>query len=174
MLSDPGLEWGRDILLERGPGTLAGTQRLYTAIRTPRFTYAEYSTGERELYDLAVDPDELESKHASSEYEGIRLELAKRLAALRDCAGESCRLGPALRLETVDEGDCVRAASVLGTDEPLVELVDFLADGKSVARDAEPPFELPVLPPGATKLRALAVLVDGRRLTLDKAIRVCS
>ncbi|MDQ3894067.1 MAG: sulfatase, partial [Actinomycetota bacterium] len=47
-------DYGRDLLLETA---------AYSAIRTDRFKYVEYGTGERELYDLAADPYELVSRH---------------------------------------------------------------------------------------------------------------
>ncbi len=89
LLTVPSMSWPRDILLERGKDP--NGVRIYTAIRTGRYVYAEYDTGERELYDLAVDPDELVSRHADPAYTAIETELARRLALLRDCAGLSCR-----------------------------------------------------------------------------------
>ncbi len=38
----------------------------YSAIRTGRWLYAEYETGDRELYDLHADPEQLESRAARS------------------------------------------------------------------------------------------------------------
>ena len=40
----------------------------FDALRTYRYLYAEYSTGERELYDLERDPYELQSRHADGAY----------------------------------------------------------------------------------------------------------
>jgi N-acetylglucosamine-6-sulfatase len=43
--------WRRDLLIERGP--LSGpAEQQFKAIRTPRFLYAEYADGEKELNDL--------------------------------------------------------------------------------------------------------------------------
>ncbi|MQA73593.1 MAG: sulfatase-like hydrolase/transferase [Solirubrobacterales bacterium] len=61
----------------------------FTGLRTPRYTYAEYEDGERELYDLRRDPEELDNLARDRRYEGVRRRLAARLAALRDCAGPS-------------------------------------------------------------------------------------
>src|SRR5258708_7022882 len=53
LLGAPATQWNRDILLERGPGgNNTGATRLYTGIRTERYAYIEYASGERELYDL--------------------------------------------------------------------------------------------------------------------------
>jgi arylsulfatase A-like enzyme len=73
---------GRDVLLET-PG--------YSAIHTPRYVYAEYRTGERELYDLKTDPDELASQHDNPAYARIRSDLARRLLRLEGCKGPTCR-----------------------------------------------------------------------------------
>jgi arylsulfatase A-like enzyme len=91
LLRDPSTVWNRDILLERGPGgNTQGIARLYTGIRTDRYAYVEYATGEKELYDLQADPWELDSKAGDPAYAAIESDLAARLARLRDCAGASC------------------------------------------------------------------------------------
>jgi N-acetylglucosamine-6-sulfatase len=92
LLTDPQRFWRRDVLLERGRD--AQGQRIYTAIRTDRYVYAEYDTGERELYDLQTDPYELESRHDDPAYADVEAELARRLALLRDCVGALCRYTP--------------------------------------------------------------------------------
>jgi hypothetical protein len=52
-----------------------------------------------ELYDLADDPDQLESRHGDPAYDEARRLLARALDDLRDCAGRDCRapLGKNLR-----------------------------------------------------------------------------
>lgn len=62
----------------------------YRAIRTQRYLYVEYATGERELYDLETDPHELNSLHDSADPALISA-LRSRLDALRDCSGHECR-----------------------------------------------------------------------------------
>jgi arylsulfatase A-like enzyme len=64
----------------------------YAAVRTPRFMYAEYVTGDRELYDLAIDALQNDSKHASPFYDDALASLAGSLAALRGCAQGNCQL----------------------------------------------------------------------------------
>lgn len=63
----------------------------YTAVRTPRYLYVEYFTsGDRELYDLLRDPQELTSLHADRRYARTRRALARELARLRGCRGAAC------------------------------------------------------------------------------------
>ena len=87
----PSLFTERDILLENGPGGTSGKNPRYRAIRTSRYKYVEYKTGERELYDLAEDPYEKRSLHADPRLADVRQRLAAKLARLRDCAGVTCR-----------------------------------------------------------------------------------
>src|SRR5205814_10486788 len=91
LLADPSIRLGRDLLVE-GPLGNSG----FTAIRTNRYLYAEYATGERELYDILADPEELQSRQADPALAGIQTSLAQRLAALRLCTGPSCRQPPRL------------------------------------------------------------------------------
>ncbi len=62
----------------------------FQAVRARDFLYVEYSTGERELYDLRNDPYELQNLHATADPVLLR-RLAAYLAALRTCVAASCR-----------------------------------------------------------------------------------
>ena len=44
-----------------------------------------------DLYDLQSDPSELRSLHAEPAFAAVRNELARRLARLQACVGDSCR-----------------------------------------------------------------------------------
>ncbi len=81
--SHPGIDKDRELLIE---------EPSFKAIRTKRFLYAHYNTGEEEFYDLKRDPFELRSLHADPAYGPVKAELAKRLRDLRDCAGARCRV----------------------------------------------------------------------------------
>ena len=95
LLADPGLEWGRDLLLEGPDGVRAVA---FVALRTYRYLYAEHENGERELYDLRHDPHQLRSLHADPRLASLQARLAERLAALQVCAGASCSSRPRVRL----------------------------------------------------------------------------
>ncbi len=171
LFRDPGAEWGRDLLFERGPGANLFGPRRYTAIRTPRYIYAEHSTGEREFYDLAADRDELDNVAGGVINPALEGELARRLVRLRDCTGVLCRRGPALSVSVSYQGACptqLARARLAGSDQRLVRYADFTVARRRM-RDAAAPFEAAV---SATpsRLRVLAVLADGRRVTIDRRL----
>jgi len=83
---DPGVGRDRPLLVEIAKGHGMRT----TAIRTPRWLYAEHRGGARELYDMASDPLQLQSLHAVPALTGVRSMLARRLDALRRCRGAQC------------------------------------------------------------------------------------
>jgi N-acetylglucosamine-6-sulfatase len=180
LAQDPGRRTGRDILLQRGPG--GNNQQIFTALRTPRYVYAEYSNGDRELYDLVRDPDQLTSLHADPTHEALRTALAARLAQLRTCAGAACRAGPRLRTALgyqYRRSQCARSrvrAIVEGPDAGSVQQVDFFLRGVRVARDRAAPFRVVFAARrfrSTRVLRVRAVLNDGRMMTLDRAVRRC-
>jgi arylsulfatase A-like enzyme len=94
LTEQPELEQGRELLIEE-PGTLSGAEVWgpgFEAIRTERYVYAEFTTGETELYDLQSDPFELQSLHADPAFDTIKAELADHLHQLQVCAGPTCLL----------------------------------------------------------------------------------
>ena len=92
---------GRDVLLETP---------TYAAIHTPRYVYVEHNTGERELYDLKTDPDELASLHDNAAYAQIRSDLARRLLTLRACKAAACRKGRRSGVEPLHRQEAPRRA----------------------------------------------------------------
>jgi N-acetylglucosamine-6-sulfatase len=62
----------------------------YAALRTATHIYVVYSTGEKELYDLANDPYELNNIIASADRKMVA-EFDKWLSAYRKCKGAGCR-----------------------------------------------------------------------------------
>jgi arylsulfatase A-like enzyme len=62
----------------------------HLGLRTPRLKYVEYGTGEREVYDLRHDPEEL--NNLAGRMKPAWLEKMSSLArALGACSGEGCR-----------------------------------------------------------------------------------
>lgn len=82
LAQDPEVDREGDILLEN---------RRSAALRTARYMYAEHRGGARELYDMAADPFQLESRHDDPQLADVQERLAARLVQLRDCAGAACR-----------------------------------------------------------------------------------
>jgi arylsulfatase A-like enzyme len=85
---DPQQGKDRQLLVEGfGAGS---TKPPFRAVRDPRYLYVEYANGDRELYDLRIDPYELHSRHAAPALAAVRTRLAARLARLRTCTGAAC------------------------------------------------------------------------------------
>jgi arylsulfatase A-like enzyme len=64
---------------------------FYHGVRTDRYTYIRYDvTGEEELYDRSVDPDQVQSVHDDRAYARTLRELRRRTDILEDCAGAAC------------------------------------------------------------------------------------
>lgn len=62
----------------------------FHGLRVAGYTYVEYTTGEKELYNLSQDPYELNNLAQSAD-PALLATLHQRLDALRDCAGDACR-----------------------------------------------------------------------------------
>lgn len=63
----------------------------YRGLRTANYLYVEYSTGERELYDLQNDPYQLQN--LATKVDTVLLaQLSARLTELNGCAATTCRV----------------------------------------------------------------------------------
>jgi N-acetylglucosamine-6-sulfatase len=98
---DPSLRTNRPILLdaplEQVLGQSLGKGKPPVAVpplrglRTQRFSYVEYGTGEVELYNLVEDPYQLRSRHNDPTMSGLQAGFRKAVAHYATCAGDSCR-----------------------------------------------------------------------------------
>jgi N-acetylglucosamine-6-sulfatase len=182
---------GRELLIEKGnvledddPNPQSGS---FAAIRTSRYVYVEYTTGERELYDLAGDPYELTNQVSNPAYAPAVAALAERLATLRSCAGESCNRKPSLKLKLPrsrrEAGRSCRpardfVARIRGQGAPDLDTVRFAVAGKQAGHDESGPFKKRLRPKllrrkRRPEIRAEAQMVDGRILTVRKRPRIC-
>jgi N-acetylglucosamine-6-sulfatase len=84
-----GGKWRTDFLVEHWTADEGGIPP-YSALRSSSYLYVEYPEEERELYDLRADPYELHNVHAAAD-PSLRERLSRRLAALKACAGATCR-----------------------------------------------------------------------------------
>ena len=64
-------------------------QTAFQAVRTETHKYVEHENGEKELYDLANDPNELENVYETAD-PALLEDLKARLEALRDCSVDGC------------------------------------------------------------------------------------
>ena len=62
----------------------------YEGIRTDRYLYIRYVSGAHELYDLAIDPYELNSRHNDARYAQVREFLDRQLDRTQGCVGADC------------------------------------------------------------------------------------
>ncbi len=62
----------------------------YTALRTNDYLYVEYTAGEKEFYNVTLDPYELTNTYSSAD-PGLLSSLSSILHSLQTCAGDSCR-----------------------------------------------------------------------------------
>jgi N-acetylglucosamine-6-sulfatase len=184
LLRDAGLEWGRDLLVEG-----RGTALNFNALRTPRYLYARYGSGSRELYDLLRDPDELDNLARDPRYKLLRIELSRRLERLRRCRGRSCSAAPRVAMRLRPAGGCVPGSlhvRVTGRDRTRVKRVAFYAGRRRVgtarpvgiARTGRATVQRLVTTRHVRagrrfKLRARVTFDDGQLLTLDRVRRAC-
>lgn len=62
----------------------------FHGVRSETGLYVEHATGDRELYDLAADPDQLDSRHATVP-SATRCSLIAQVAGLKRCVEQQCR-----------------------------------------------------------------------------------
>jgi N-acetylglucosamine-6-sulfatase len=78
--------------LEQEPGLVYKLRApAYRALRTDRYLFVLYATGETELYDMRRDPHQLRSVNKERRYRPVRKWFFDRLAEFSNCAGASCR-----------------------------------------------------------------------------------
>jgi arylsulfatase A-like enzyme len=183
---------GRELLLEKGdidddPDDDGPTSGTFGAVRTARYVYVEHGTGELELYDLEADPYQLQNLAADPAYDAVEAALAARLAGLRSCAGPGCRLKPDLKLKLPksvrESGRSCRPARdflarVRGSVAGQVVHASFAVGAKAAGEDSAGPFKQRLRPSllrakRKPEIRAVAELLDGRALSLQKRVRIC-
>jgi hypothetical protein len=149
-------------------------------VRTDRYVYAEHTTGEKELYDLQKDPYELHNLWKVKSAVPIWNALAGQLERLRHCNGPNCQRGPRLALSLTRAGSTCKHRSLLvrlrGSDNHYATELHLTVDGRRAAADFRRPFAIRLRSSKLrrpSKIRALAVLKDGRRLTIDRTASGC-
>jgi N-acetylglucosamine-6-sulfatase len=136
----------------------------YIGVRTDRYLYANYGTGEQELYDLRADPFELQNQAGNPVYAPVHGALQRLLGSESTCAGKTCRARPKVKLKA----GC-SSAKVAGKGKP--QEATFYLRGKKVKRDAKAPIQVRL--PNATSgnsLEAVTTSLDGRIVTLRRTL----
>ncbi|MEU8379583.1 sulfatase [Streptosporangium sp. NPDC048865] len=87
--------WRQNVLLEFYRPTSPSSARqtpvpAYQGMRTARYTFVRYDTGEYQLYDLTRDPYQLRNLAAETPLDVIA-EFNRQLDALVSCSGATCR-----------------------------------------------------------------------------------
>ena len=63
----------------------------FRGVRLGPYSYVEYGSGERELYDLSRDPGELRNQAGLPRYAHVEAFLRRLLARLKHCDGAGCK-----------------------------------------------------------------------------------
>ena len=137
----------------------------YHGVRTDRYLYAQYGTGERELYDLRADPFELQNQAGNPVFAQVQGALQRLLGGEAKCAGKTCRARPAVKLEP---RGC-SSAKVAGKGKPRE--ATFYLRRKKIRHDAKPPIRTRLR--GASsgaRLQAVVSSLDGRIVTLKRTL----
>jgi N-acetylglucosamine-6-sulfatase len=71
-------QWRSELLIEAWPSS-----RPFSAIRTEQYIYIETFQDSTELYDLALDPDQLQNRVHDEDYSSVRKQLKFQLDSLR-------------------------------------------------------------------------------------------
>jgi len=85
-------DWRQAVLVEQFANNPGRTEKqpAFEALRTERFTFVDYGSGEQELYDLIADPLQLQNLAATADPTLLDA-LSERAAAMKTCADNSCR-----------------------------------------------------------------------------------
>lgn len=96
-LAKTGTRSNRPIVIENGvaqpDGSILGPLGYgpnYQGLRTTRYHYLAYEDGQRELFDLQLDPHQLQNVAGTAPYAVIEQVLAADLQTRRACRGQAC------------------------------------------------------------------------------------
>jgi arylsulfatase A-like enzyme len=71
-------------------GTDGNRAPAYRAIRSDRYLFVVYATGQAELYDMRRDPNQLRAVTRDPRYRKVKKVMTRRLIALARCQGADC------------------------------------------------------------------------------------
>lgn len=76
---------------DKATASLLAPPKDYAGIRLGPYKYIAWPSGEKELYDINKDPNELNSLHKVPNFFPIRNFLHRQMKRLTDCVGRGCR-----------------------------------------------------------------------------------
>lgn len=82
LMTNPQTPWRSEILLEQLGTTDSGPN--FQSVRNSQYIYTEYPNGDRELYDLLVDPYQLTNIVTDPSYAGTVIQMQSLLNSLKD------------------------------------------------------------------------------------------
>ena len=90
LFADANAPWRSAILFESPINRFQTPNNRFTGVRTATRKYVKYASGFEELFDLQVDPHELDNLAGEEAYAGDLVSLRSLNDTLKDCAGQSC------------------------------------------------------------------------------------
>jgi arylsulfatase A-like enzyme len=84
LIENPLAPWRTENYSEFISPYFSGNKMVFRSVRTDSFLYAEYNNGDREFYDLAIDPLEELNRFSIPAYAQVIADLQKVLQVLRD------------------------------------------------------------------------------------------
>ena len=72
--------------------SIAAPIENYLGVRLGRYKYVEYETGDRELYDIAKDPYELNNRVTDPRFDRVQAILRRQVHRLEGCVGRDCKI----------------------------------------------------------------------------------
>ena len=99
LLKDASVAWRNELFFEGYESNTNG-KAPWSALHSSQWKYIKYWTGEEELYDLAADPYELQSRHDDPAVSSIKSGLATRTKQLLGLAIVPVRAFPVARINT--------------------------------------------------------------------------
>jgi arylsulfatase A-like enzyme len=75
----------------RGPVPVSAPHLAYRGLRLGPYSYVEYGSGERELYDLVRDPGQLRNQIGRPRYTRVEAFLRRLLTRMKRCDGAACK-----------------------------------------------------------------------------------
>jgi N-acetylglucosamine-6-sulfatase len=91
--TDPGLVEPQDQDQIEPAGGTSGKNKIpyFRGVRLQEWSYVEYVTGEKELYDIRDDPYQLQNLAGDPKVKSFEAELAARVQGMMTCKSANCR-----------------------------------------------------------------------------------